>query len=152
MKNSFDTRGRITGPDETARAKAQRRWDSIAKPLGSLGQLETAVTKIAALKGSADVRLEKRRLLVFCADNGVVVRGVSQCGSEVTALVAVALAEGRSTVSPMARRADCEVVPVDVGILDFPGHPGVLNRSVRNGTGDISSGPAMTREEFLRAM
>ena len=152
MKNIFDTMGRITGPDETARAKAQRRWDSIAKPLGSLGQLETAVTKIAALKGSADVRLEKRRLLVFCADNGVVARGVSQCGSEVTALVAVALAEGRSTVNSMARRADCEVVPVDVGILDFPGHPGVLNRNVRNGTGDISSGPAMTRAECLRAM
>lgn len=152
MENIFDTMGRITGPDETARAKAQRRWDSIAKPLGSLGQLETAVSQIAAIKGSADVRLEKRRLLVFCADNGVVARGVSQCGSEVTAHVAVALAEGRSTVNSMARRADCEVVPVDVGILDFPGHPGVLNRNVRNGTGDISSGPAMTRAECLRAM
>ena len=152
MKNIFDTMGRITGPDETARAKAQRRWDSIAKPLGSLGRLETAVSQIAAIKGSADVRLEKRRLLVFCADNGVVARGVSQCGSEVTAHVAVALAEGRSTVNSMARRADCEVVPVDVGILDFPGHPGVLNRNVRNGTGDISSGPAMTRAECLRAM
>ncbi len=152
MESIFDTMRRITGPDETARLEAQRRWDSIAKPLGSLGQMETAVTKIAALHGSADVKLGKRRLLVFCADNGVVARGVSQCGSEVTAHVAVALAEGRSTVSPMARLANCEVVPVDMGILDFPGHPGVLNCSVRGGTGDISAGPAMTRAECLRAM
>ena len=152
MESIYDSMQHIAGPDETARAQAQMRWDSIAKPLGSLGRLETAVSKIAALKGSADVKLEKRRLLVFCADNGVVARGVSQCGSEVTAHVAVALAEGRSTVNSMARQADCEVVPVDVGILDFPGHPGVLDRRARNGTGDISSGPAMTQAECLRAM
>ena len=142
----------IPAPDEEARALSMRRWDSVAKPLGSLGLLEPAVTKIAALRGNANVKLERRTLLVFCADNGVVARGVSQCGSEVTARVACALAEGRSTVNAMARPADCRVIPVDVGILDFPGHPGVLNRRVRNGTGDISSGPAMTREECLRAI
>lgn len=142
----------VPAPDEAARKLSRRRWDSVAKPLGSLGLLEAAVTKIAALRGDADVKLKKRTLLVFCADNGVVVRGVSQCGSEVTAHVACALAEGRSTVNAMARPADCRVIPVDVGILDFPGHPGVLNRRVRNGTGDISSGPAMSREECLRAI
>ncbi|MBO5490556.1 MAG: nicotinate-nucleotide--dimethylbenzimidazole phosphoribosyltransferase, partial [Desulfovibrio sp.] len=152
MENIYDTISRITGPEEGARQLAQQRWDSIAKPLGSLGQLETAVTKIAALRGSADVSFKNRRLLVFCADNGVVARGVSQCGSEVTAHVAVALAEGRSTVSPMARQAGCEVIPVDMGMLDFPGHPGVWDRRVRNGTADISTGPAMTRAECLRAM
>ena len=152
MESIYDTISRIAGPDEGARRQAQRRWDSIAKPLGSLGLLETAVTRIAALKGSADVHLKGRRLLVFCADNGVVARGVSQCGSEVTAHVAAALAEGSSTVSPMARQAGCGVIPVDVGMLDFPGHPGVLNRRVRNGTGDISGGPAMTRAECLCAM
>ena len=142
----------IPAPDEAARALSRRRWDAVAKPLGSLGLLEPAVTKIAALRGDADVQLKRRTLLVFCADNGVVARGVSQCGSEVTARVACALAEGRSTVNAMARSADCRVVPVDVGILDFPGYPGVLNRRVRNGTGDISSGPAMSREECLRAI
>ena len=152
MESIYDTISRITGPEEGARQLAQQRWDSIAKPLGSLGQLETAVTKIAALRGSADVSFKNRRLLVFCADNGVVARGVSQCGSEVTAHVAVALAEGRSTVSPMARQAGCEVIPVDMGMLDFPGHPGVWDRRVRNGTADISTGPAMTRAECLRAM
>ena len=98
------------------------------------------------------MRLDDRRLLVFCADNGVVRQGVTQCESAVTAKVAVALAEGRSSVSPMARFANCRVTPVDVGILDFPGHPGVLNRRIRNGTDDLSLGPAMTRSECLAAM
>lgn len=142
----------IPAPDEAARRLSKRRWDSVAKPLGSLGLLEPAVTKIAALRGSPDVKLDRRTLLVFCADNGVVARGVSQCGSEVTAHVACALAEGRSTVNAMAKRANCRVIPVDVGMLDFPGHPGVLDRRIRSGTGDISRGPAMTREECLRAI
>lgn len=135
-----------------AEREAGRRWDSLAKPLGSLGLLEDAIVQIAALTGSADVNLSRRTLLVFCADNGVVAQGVTQSDSSVTAVVARALAAGESTVCPMARVANCRVIPVDVGILDFPGAPGVLDRRVRNGTADITQGPAMSREECIRAM
>ena len=114
--------------------------------------MEEMITRIAALQATADVRLDRRALLVFCADHGVTAQGVSQCGSEVTARVAAALAEGRSSVSPMADRAGCLVVPADVGIKDFPGHAGVRNLRVRNGTDDLSRGPAMSREECLLAM
>ena len=152
MESIYDVIQKIAPPDEAARAAAKTLWDSLAKPLGSLGLLEDTIAKIAALRGDADFRLRDRRLLVFCADNGVVAQGVTQCGSEVTAKVAQALAEGRSSVSPMAALADCRVIPVDVGMLDFPGHPGILNRRVRSGTADISLGPAMDREECLAAM
>lgn len=114
--------------------------------------MEEMITRIAALQATADVRLDRRALLVFCADHGVTAQGVSQCGSEVTARVAAALAEGRSSVSPMANRAGCLVVPADVGIKDFPGHVGVWNLRVRNGTDDFSRGPAMSRGECLLAM
>ena len=114
--------------------------------------MEEMITRIAALQATADVRLDRRALLVFCADHGVTAQGVSQCGSEVTARVALALAEGRSSVSPMADRAGCLVVPADVGIKDFPGHTGVRNLRVRNGTDDFSRGPAMSRGECLLAM
>lgn len=127
-------------------------WDSLAKPLGSLGELERAVARIGGVTGSADVHLNQRTLLVFCADNGVVAQGVSQSGPEVTAAVATALGAGTSTVNYLARGANCRVVPVDLGILDFSGAPGVENRRVRNGTGDISQGPALTRAECIRAI
>ena len=131
---------------------ARVRWDSLAKPLGSLGLLEDAIVQIAALTGNADIDLSRRALLVFCADNGVVARGVTQTDSSVTAAVARALAAGESTVCPMARVAHCRVIPVDVGILDFPGAPGVLDRRVRNGTADITRGPAMRWEECVKAI
>lgn len=152
MESIYEMIQKITPPDEAARAAAKTRWDSLAKPLGSLGLLEDAITKIAALRGNADAHLSDRRLLVFCADNGVVAQGVTQCGSEVTAKVAQALAEGHSSVSPICRTANCFVTPVDVGMLNFPGHSGVLDRRIRNGTADISLGPAMRRGECLAAM
>ena len=142
----------ITPPDEVARAEARRRWNDCAKPLGSLGLLETALEDIAALTCSADIRLDRRAVLVLCADNGVVAQGVTQSPSSVTGLVAKQLAARRTSVCRMAQAARCQVVPVDVGILDFQEMPGVLSRRIGNGTGDISQGPAMTRRQAEQAL
>lgn len=142
----------IAHPDEAARQKARERWNSRAKPLGALGLLETAVENIAALTGSADVDISQRAALILCADNGVVARGVTQTDSSVTAAVARQLALGRSSVNRMAALAHCRVVPVDVGMKDFAGFDGVLDRRVGNGTADVTCGPAMTREAAERAI
>lgn len=142
----------IRGADPQAKEAVLRHWDSLAKPLGSLGNLEEAVTKIGALTGSPEVRLDQRVLFVLCADNGVVAQGVTQTDETVTRAVTVSLGEGTSTVSFMAAQANCQVVPVDLGVRDFPGAPGVLSRRVRNGTGDISQGPAMTRAQCIQAI
>lgn len=152
MESIYEVIHRITPQDDAALAAAAKRWDTLAKPLGSLGIFEEQIAKLAALRPDAVPEIRRRTLLVFCADNGVVAQGVSQCGSEVTARVATALVEGRSTVNPMARCAHCRVLPVDMGMLDFPSHAGVEKLRVRNGTADISLGPAMTREECLKAM
>lgn len=142
----------IGPPDESARQEAQRRWDACMKPLGSLGLLEKALEDVAALTGSADIQLRERAVLVLCADNGVVAQGVTQCGNGMTAIVARNLAAGVTSVCRMAAEADCRVVPVDIGILGFPGAEGVLSRRVANGTGDISRGPAMSRAEAEQAI
>ena len=142
----------IAPPDEAARAAAHARWAACAHPLGSLGVLETVLEDIAALTGSADISLTPRTLLVLCADNGVVARGVTQTGSEVTAVITRALARGSSPVCRMASLANCRVVPVDMGVRDFETTTGVLDRRIGNGTGDITRGPAMTRAQAERAI
>lgn len=136
--------------DMNAAALAKRRWDSIAKPLGSLGKLEEMVIKTAALTGGANVDISRRCVAMFCADNGVVAEGVTQTGSEVTAIVAANAAHGKSTVCAMARTVGAEVYPVDVGMLTRA--DGVADRHVADGTMDFTLGPAMTPEQAMRAI
>ena len=76
---------------------AHAHWASLAKPLGGLGRLETMLEDAAALTGSAELDLS-RRVVVLCADNGVVAQGVSQTGQEVTRAVAENLAMRRTSV------------------------------------------------------
>ena len=142
----------IPKSDPDAGREARRHWDRLAKPLGSLGELEGIVARIASLTGSPDVRIRRRGLWVFCADNGVIVQGVSQSDASVTEAVAKALGEGRSTVCYMAAGLSCPVYPVDIGMCCERTPLGVRNLRVLPGTRDISSGPAMRRKDCLIAM
>ncbi len=142
--------GCIAGASADAEAEARRRWDSIAKPLGSLGLLEDTVVKIAALTGNADVSLDRRAVVVMCADNGVVCEGVTQTGQEVTAAVAREILRSESSVCRMAEVAHADVIPVDIGMVEPV--EGVADHSVARGTANIAAGPAMTREQAERAV
>ena len=95
----------IAPADRRAEELAQRRWDSIAKPLGSLGRLEAAVVRIAGMRGTPQVSIRRRALVIMCADNGVVAEGVTQTGQEVTAVVTESMATGRTSVCRMAALA-----------------------------------------------
>ena len=141
------------GPvDERAMAEAQRRWDSIAHPLNSLGMLERDIIRIAGITGSADVDLSKKAVVVMCADNGVVAEGVTQTGQEVTAIVAENMSTGDTSVCAMARAARAEVVPVDIGTAVPLKGARIRQKCVRRGTADMTQGPAMSREEAVRAV
>lgn len=141
---------RIVPPDRATMAAAKVRWDGIAKPIGSLGLLEDAVIQIAGLTGSAAVRLDKRAVLVMCADNGVVEEGVSQSGPEVTTLVAGNMTRQDSSVCRMAKVARAEVFPIDIGMKQPA--PGVRDRHIARGTANMTKGPAMTRDEAKKAV
>ena len=128
-----------------AKQQARKRWDSVAKPLHSLGLLEDLVVQIAGIQETADVCIDRRCALVFCGDHGVVRKGVSQTDSSVTALVAKSIAEGTANISLMASAAGTDVVAVDMGMLTAV--PGTVDRHVGRCTADITEGPAMSRSQ-----
>ena len=141
----------IQPPSVEARSLAKRRWDSIAKPLGSLGLLEDAVVEIAGIRGNTQVRLDRRCVVVFCADHGIVEEGVTQTGQEVTAVVSENLVSGTTSVCASARAMRCDVLPVDIGVArDLA--DGLLVHKIAYGTGNIARGPAMTRAQALDAL
>lgn len=148
---------RIAAPDTGAIHKARERWDKIAKPLHGLGWLEDAVVKIAGIQGSPAVNLNKKGVVVFCADNGIVEEGVTQTGQEVTAAVTQNLAKGESCVCIMAERAGAAVIPVDMGVkeplsaYDTGKYP-IRNCRLMPGTRNFCKEPAMDRGTAVKAI
>lgn len=136
--------------NESARLEALRRWDAVAKPLRSLGAFETMIARIAAIQGTADVRLSPRCAMTFCGDHGVVARGVSQSGSDVTAKVARAIVRGESNINLMAAAANADVFAVDMGMAETV--LGVLDHRLGAGTADMTQGPAMTRQQAMQGL
>ncbi len=138
---------KIKAPDKNAKSASEKRWLSVVKPLFSLGRLEKAVTQIAAIKGQPVFSLNKKTLVLMCADNGAVSEGISQCGQEVTATVAKSFMEMTSSVCVMAKRAGVDVLPVDAGMVTDV--EGLRSIKTRYSTENIAEGPAMTRQDCL---
>lgn len=87
--------------------RAKAHWDGIAKPLHSLGKLEDVLIQIAGITGKEEISIEKRALLTFCADNGVVEENVTQSGQEVTATVAENFLQEKATAAILCRGSAC---------------------------------------------
>ena len=65
MKKIFELLSEIRPADQKAMEAARLRWNSVAKPIGSLGILEEDIIKIAGILGISQVqvsRLEKKIL------------------------------------------------------------------------------------------
>lgn len=145
-----ETIRKIRPVDVAAMAAAKQHWDGLGKPLGSLGRLEKALIQIAGIQRTGDVHIDRKALVIMCADNGVVEEGVTQCGQEVTATVAENFLDEKSCVAIMCRRAGTKICPVDIGMaVDTPR---VEKRKIAYGTKNMAKEPAMTREQAVAAI
>ncbi len=140
--------------DAAAAAAAREHQDRLTKPRGSLGELEAVSVRLAGLAAVDPPPLpEPAALAVFAADHGVHAQGVSPWPQEVTAQMVANLGAGGAVVNALARQTGARVLVVDVGVAaDLGDVPGVLHARVRPGTGDLSTGPAMTRDEAVAAV
>jgi len=142
----------VTGYDRRTYRQVKAKWDAVAKPLDGMGRFEELLSRVGAIQGNVIPKVTKSRVIVCCADNGVVEEGVSQCGQEVTAICAESIANGRSSVAIMAEQADVDVLCVDVGIASDKAINGVRNEKIRKGTGNFLREPAMTADETEKAI
>lgn len=131
---------------------AQQHFDNIAKPIQGLGKLEEILSDIAAIQRTTSLNIEKKALIIMCADNGIVEEGISQAGQEVTAIVAKNFVKGITTVNIFADSAGVSVFPIDIGIAaDMQGF-GVIDKKVAYGTRNFLKEDAMSMEECIRAI
>lgn len=140
----------IEPPDKEAIVQCKKRWDSIAKPLHSLGKLEDGIIQIAGITGKEQVNLDNKALVIMCADNGVVEEGVTQSTSQVTAIVSENFMDMNSCACIMAKQIGADVFPIDIGINRDTKLPNT--KKIAYGTNNILYGSAMTRQQAIQAI
>ena len=164
------------GPlDEAAMAATAARLDRLTKPPGSLGRLEDLAIRLAGITGRPDATVGRRAIVVAAADHGVARRGVSAYPAEVTAQMVANFVAGGAAINVLAAAVGASVTVVDAGVAwpipskpsaspgdasgshanAAPGRPPgghLVAVPIRHGTADMTEGPAMSREEAVRAI
>ncbi|MBZ9606918.1 nicotinate-nucleotide--dimethylbenzimidazole phosphoribosyltransferase [Clostridium estertheticum] len=138
--------------NKEAMKKAWDRLDSLSKPIGSLGEIENIIAKMAGITGEIHNKINKKNVVIMCSDNGVVEEDVSNCPKNVTAIVTNNFTKKITGVYVLSKFVGSEITVVDIGVdADF-NNPKIVNRKIAYGTMNMMKGPAMTREQTIKAI
>ncbi|GAA4874552.1 nicotinate-nucleotide--dimethylbenzimidazole phosphoribosyltransferase [Kitasatospora terrestris] len=155
-----DTLRGIRPLDAKALGEAWDRQKRMTKPAGSLGMLEIIAAQLSGLSRKCPPPIpEPACVAIFAGDHGVHAQGVTPWPQEVTGQMVGNFLAGGAVVNAFAAQVGAEVCVVDVGVkVDLPEAiqqgrtTGLLPRKVKPGTDDMTQGPAMSRDEALRAV
>jgi nicotinate-nucleotide--dimethylbenzimidazole phosphoribosyltransferase len=162
----------VAPPDEAAASATRIRHLRLTKPPGSLGRIEDVGAHLAAIAGETPPPVPRpAATAVFAGDHGVHAQGVSPWPQEVTTQMVANFLGGGAAVNVLAGQSGARVVVVDVGVAGDvapadrpraggpggdttgdPAAPRLFDRKIRRGTGDLSTGPAMTPDEARRGL
>ncbi|MFE5487426.1 nicotinate-nucleotide--dimethylbenzimidazole phosphoribosyltransferase [Streptomyces sp. NPDC056527] len=149
-----ETIANIRPLDAKALGEAWERQKRMTKPAGALGMLEIISAQLSGLSRMCPPPIpEPAAVAIFAGDHGVHAQGVTAWPQEVTGQMVANFLGGGAVCNAFANQVGAEVCVIDVGVAsDLPSTPGLLPRKVRAGTGDFTTGLAMTREEVLAAI
>ncbi|MBF0627735.1 MAG: nicotinate-nucleotide--dimethylbenzimidazole phosphoribosyltransferase [Magnetococcales bacterium] len=143
----------IPAPSSARMEEARNRQEQLTKPRGSLGRLEELAIRLAGLQDRPLPTVERVRIVVFAADHGVTVAGISPYPQSVTVEMMRNFSRGGAAINVLARAIQASLEVVDVGAVTDPGIlPGLLSRRVDAGTQDFRTQPAMTPEGLRAAL
>lgn len=136
----------------TFEEKVKKNWDHISKPIDGFGEFESLYAKISSIQKNDPCDLSHMKLIVFCADHGIVEEGVSQCDKDVTRLCAENIGKGLTSAGVMAKALNVKIEAVDVGIDSDDEVPGTVFKRVARGTKNFLKASAMEENELDMAL
>jgi nicotinate-nucleotide--dimethylbenzimidazole phosphoribosyltransferase len=143
----------ISAADAAIRAAANRRLDTLTKPLGALGRLEPLAAQVCAVQRTLTPAISHPVAVVFAGDHGVADRGVSAYPRAVTEQMVKNFLNGGAAINVLARLQGMELWIVDAGVDgDCGSHPRLIAAKIRRGTRDLSVEAAMTAGECRAAL
>lgn len=144
---------KIKSPDERLRPAIQDKIDNLNKPKGSLGVLEDLAMQACLIQQTLTPSLSHPCHLLLGGDHGIEREGVSVSPREVTWQQMINFTRGGGGVNMFCRQHGFKLRIVDVGVdYDLSQVPGVINRKIARGTKNFLYEPAMSEEEFDKAI
>ena len=139
--------------DHHAQTEAAERQNSLTKPPGSLGELESAAIRLAGMQGKTCPELKQPWISIFAGDHGIAAEGVSAFPQEVTPQMVANFAHGGAAITVLARQIGARFEVVDVGVAsDTIHHPTVIQDKVALGTANFTQTAAMTVSQLEQAL
>lgn len=138
-------------PSAAISEEVGKRWDSLTKPRGSLGRLETEILRLAQIQGTSTPTLEPAAIYVFCGDHGITQESVSAYPQAVTREMMKNFVAGGAAINVLCRNGGIETVIVDAGVCGSK-IAGVLDRRIAEGTRSFLQGPAMEETQAREAL
>jgi len=133
--------------------QARGKMDNKTKPLGSLGRLEDLAIQLCLIQNNLNPKINRKQVLVFAGDHGVVEEGVSAYPAEVTAQMIKNFLNGGAAINVLCRHHGIDMRVVDMGVnADFEDHPLLVKKKVRKGTRNFALESAMTPQETVEAV
>jgi nicotinate-nucleotide--dimethylbenzimidazole phosphoribosyltransferase len=146
---SFD----IQPVNTSLKTAIQEKIDNLNKPKGSLGRLEELAMQICLIQQTLEPSLAHPCHLLLGGDHGIERERVSVSPREVTWQQMINFTRGGGGVNMFCRQHGFKLRIVDVGVdYDLSSVPGIINRKIARGTKNFLYEPAMTEEEFNRAI
>ena len=144
---------KIEAPDNSLRPAIQAKIDNLNKPKGSLGRLEELAMQVCLIQQTLSPSLEHPCHLLLGGDHGIEREGVSVSPREVTWQQMINFTRGGGGVNMFCRQHGFKLRIVDVGVdYDLSSVPGIIDRKIARGTKNFLYEPAMTEEEFDKAI
>ena len=139
--------------DRSMQAAIQAKIDNLNKPKGSLGRLEELVLQICLIQQTLEPSLAHPCHLLLGGDHGIEREGVSVSPREVTWQQMINFTRGGGGVNMFCRQHGFKLRIVDVGVdYDLSSIPGIIDRKIARGTKNFLYEPAMSEEEFNKAI
>ena len=133
--------------------QAAARQQTLTKPLGSMGDLETLSIQIAGMTGDPLPDLKRKAVFLMAADHGVCAEGVSPYPQSVTPQMVMNFLNHGAAINVLTQQLGAEVWITDIGVAyDFDPSLPIAHRKVARGTMNIAVGPAMTAAQLDQAL
>jgi nicotinate-nucleotide--dimethylbenzimidazole phosphoribosyltransferase len=150
------TLARIAPQDSTWRDKAKQRLDQLIMPHWALGRLMDLAVDLAGMTRSLRPPVSRKTIVTMAGDHGVAAEGVSKYPQEVTPQMVFGFVGGMASINALARLAGARVIVVDMGVAanlsELVTAGRIVDKKIAMGTANIAVGPAMTREQAVRAI